>query len=336
MRNREAAVRGGSPPCRLYGAGHVDLIISNQEAHSRSNSCARGASCHTLYSPVGASSWTSGGRVRRRSFRDSPLARPDTGFPHSAVACVRRAVARGNPILGGKSCSHDHRYRGGAGLFPLPRVALAVGGRIRRRALCRRGRRYVGVLLAERRADAVSIRCRRCSVLPGVSPSGTGKTDRAAVHPDTTRCGRPAAAKAPGQRRTPCHPERSPHAVRRAGKPRPLAHRTYRSSPGRSALTSGVSTWVCQVVDSTPWTMVVRVLASASDGPTSWDLRCEIREALIAFLAAKHPDALPRPADPQSSDNAAPQPSDHGSARRSSQDRTQRPDDARSEVPPPT
>jgi hypothetical protein len=82
--------------------------------------------------------------------------------------------------------------------------------------------------------------------------------------------------------------------------------------------------------------MVVRVLASASDGPTSWDLRCEIREALIAFLAAKHPDALPRPADPQSSDNAAPQPSDHGSARRSSQDRTQRPDDARSEVPPPT
>jgi small-conductance mechanosensitive channel len=95
-------------------------------------------------------------------------------------------------------------------------------------------------------------------------------------------------------------------------------------------------TWVCQVVDSTPWTMVVRILASASDGPTSWDLRCEIREALIAFLAAKHPDALPRPADPQSSDNAAPQPSDHGSARRSSQDRTQRPDDARSEVPPPT
>jgi small-conductance mechanosensitive channel len=51
--------------------------------------------------------------------------------------------------------------------------------------------------------------------------------------------------------------------------------------------------WVFQVVDSTPWSMVVRVLASAADGPSSWDLRCEIRERLIAFLVAEHPDALP-------------------------------------------
>jgi small-conductance mechanosensitive channel len=99
--------------------------------------------------------------------------------------------------------------------------------------------------------------------------------------------------------------------------------------------------WVCQVVDSTPWTMVVRVLASASDGPTSWDLRCEIREALIAFLAAKHPEALPRPADPQSFDNAATdtaatQSSGQGFGRKPSQGRTQRSEAARSEVPPPT
>lgn len=51
--------------------------------------------------------------------------------------------------------------------------------------------------------------------------------------------------------------------------------------------------WVFQVVDSTPLSMVVRVLASAADGPSSWDLRCEIREALIAYLAAEHPDAFP-------------------------------------------
>jgi small-conductance mechanosensitive channel len=50
--------------------------------------------------------------------------------------------------------------------------------------------------------------------------------------------------------------------------------------------------WVLQVVDSTPWSMVVRVLASAADAPSSWDLRCEIREQLIAFLANDHPDAL--------------------------------------------
>jgi small-conductance mechanosensitive channel len=51
--------------------------------------------------------------------------------------------------------------------------------------------------------------------------------------------------------------------------------------------------WVLQVVDSTPWSMVVRVLASSADAPTSWDLRCEIREQLIAFLRTEHPGALP-------------------------------------------
>jgi small-conductance mechanosensitive channel len=52
--------------------------------------------------------------------------------------------------------------------------------------------------------------------------------------------------------------------------------------------------WVLQVVDTTPTTMVIRVLASAADGPKSWDLRCEIREKLIAFVAEHRPDALPR------------------------------------------
>jgi small-conductance mechanosensitive channel len=50
--------------------------------------------------------------------------------------------------------------------------------------------------------------------------------------------------------------------------------------------------WVLQVVDSTPWSMVVRVLASAADAPSSWDLRCELREKLIGFLRIYYPYAL--------------------------------------------
>ncbi len=51
--------------------------------------------------------------------------------------------------------------------------------------------------------------------------------------------------------------------------------------------------WVLQVVDTTTTTMVIRVLASAHDAPTCWDLRCEIREALLAYLQHEHPQSLP-------------------------------------------
>ena len=51
--------------------------------------------------------------------------------------------------------------------------------------------------------------------------------------------------------------------------------------------------WVLQVIETTESTMVIRVLASAVDAPTSWDLRCEIREALLTFLQQNHPEALP-------------------------------------------
>jgi len=33
---------------------------------------------------------------------------------------------------------------------------------------------------------------------------------------------------------------------------------------------------------------------SARDAPTAWNLRCEIRERLVAFLQEHHPGALPR------------------------------------------
>jgi small-conductance mechanosensitive channel len=52
--------------------------------------------------------------------------------------------------------------------------------------------------------------------------------------------------------------------------------------------------WVLQVVDTTPSTMVVRVLASAADAPSAYDLRCEVRERLIGYLAMHHPGSLPR------------------------------------------
>ncbi|WP_326553757.1 mechanosensitive ion channel family protein [Micromonospora sp. NBC_01813] len=52
--------------------------------------------------------------------------------------------------------------------------------------------------------------------------------------------------------------------------------------------------WVVQVVDATETTICIRVLASAADAPSSWDLRCELREGLFEFLRRCHPDWLPR------------------------------------------
>jgi hypothetical protein len=36
------------------------------------------------------------------------------------------------------------------------------------------------------------------------------------------------------------------------------------------------------------------VLVSAANASAAFDLRCEVREKLIAFLRAEYPDALPR------------------------------------------
>ncbi|HEY2816991.1 MAG TPA: mechanosensitive ion channel family protein [Casimicrobiaceae bacterium] len=49
-----------------------------------------------------------------------------------------------------------------------------------------------------------------------------------------------------------------------------------------------------QVVDSTDRAMQVRALVSSADAARAWDLRCRVREALIAFLQQETPDALPR------------------------------------------
>ncbi|TKV57375.1 mechanosensitive ion channel [Nakamurella flava] len=53
-------------------------------------------------------------------------------------------------------------------------------------------------------------------------------------------------------------------------------------------------TGVLQVTDAVGSFVRLRILVSAKDGPTVWDLRCEVREALVEFIQRNHPEALPR------------------------------------------
>lgn len=49
-----------------------------------------------------------------------------------------------------------------------------------------------------------------------------------------------------------------------------------------------------QVVDSTEQSMKVRALVSAEDSQKAWDLKCELREALITFIKDRYPQYLPK------------------------------------------
>jgi small-conductance mechanosensitive channel len=53
-------------------------------------------------------------------------------------------------------------------------------------------------------------------------------------------------------------------------------------------------TAILQVVDATERTMVLRALVSADSAQALWDLRCEVRERLLAWLQQVHPEGLPR------------------------------------------
>ena len=55
---------------------------------------------------------------------------------------------------------------------------------------------------------------------------------------------------------------------------------------------------VLQVTDVTERSMQVRALVSASDAGKSFDLRCRVREALLAFIAREYPDLLPQGRNP--------------------------------------
>jgi small-conductance mechanosensitive channel len=49
-----------------------------------------------------------------------------------------------------------------------------------------------------------------------------------------------------------------------------------------------------QVTDSKQDTIEVRILVSSPTAGQAWNLRCEVREKIIAFLQREHPQALPR------------------------------------------
>jgi small-conductance mechanosensitive channel len=51
---------------------------------------------------------------------------------------------------------------------------------------------------------------------------------------------------------------------------------------------------VLQVTDAVGAVVRVRVLVSAKDGPTLFDLRCHVREGLVVWLQREHPAALPK------------------------------------------
>jgi small-conductance mechanosensitive channel len=48
-----------------------------------------------------------------------------------------------------------------------------------------------------------------------------------------------------------------------------------------------------QVIDADARTIQLRALVSARNAPQSWDLRCEIREKLVAYIRDEMPEALP-------------------------------------------
>jgi small-conductance mechanosensitive channel len=66
---------------------------------------------------------------------------------------------------------------------------------------------------------------------------------------------------------------------------------------------------VLQVTDATERTIKLRVLVTASDSPTAWDLRCDVRERLVRWLRSDHPEWLPRERqlnlEPSSGESAA-------------------------------
>ncbi|PKL42018.1 MAG: hypothetical protein CVV41_16345 [Candidatus Riflebacteria bacterium HGW-Riflebacteria-1] len=49
-----------------------------------------------------------------------------------------------------------------------------------------------------------------------------------------------------------------------------------------------------QITNTTDRAMELRVLVSAQSSGQAWDLRCEVREKLVAFIQKKYPDCLPK------------------------------------------
>ncbi|MGJ6962093.1 mechanosensitive ion channel family protein [Streptosporangium sp. G11] len=53
--------------------------------------------------------------------------------------------------------------------------------------------------------------------------------------------------------------------------------------------------WILQVTDTLPNGLLeLRALMSAADSASAWDLKCDIREHMVAFIRDRYPEALPR------------------------------------------
>jgi small-conductance mechanosensitive channel len=52
--------------------------------------------------------------------------------------------------------------------------------------------------------------------------------------------------------------------------------------------------WVLQVTNASPTTIELRALMSARNSPEAWDLRCAVREKMIAFIRTNYPESLPK------------------------------------------
>lgn len=52
-------------------------------------------------------------------------------------------------------------------------------------------------------------------------------------------------------------------------------------------------TQVLQVTDTSEKTMTIRLLMTAQNSPTAWDLRCYVREKMIEFIQQHYPQSLP-------------------------------------------
>lgn len=67
------------------------------------------------------------------------------------------------------------------------------------------------------------------------------------------------------------------------------AHRLVQAAPEWDRRVFAV-----QVTDTTERTLQLRILVSASDAGKAFDLRCRVREAMLAFIAREYPDSLPQ------------------------------------------
>ncbi|GAB3964700.1 mechanosensitive ion channel [Plantactinospora veratri] len=70
-----------------------------------------------------------------------------------------------------------------------------------------------------------------------------------------------------------------------------------RAEVGRQLATSSLwdrAGWGLQMTDMSEQHVTVRITVTAEDGPSAWNLRCELREGLVRFLRDHHPQWMPR------------------------------------------